>query len=192
MPFAEGLLRMVKKRNVLWVIKESFLSKLTKWGHFLLPTFKNHYSLRGNILSPLNPFPKGNMEPRSMKYPHVWESALLRNRWVYGLSTYKEQIGKYEVQLINNEADSGPLVPSRQDFRSIWLLSFISSFPLYPPFCSYSSLTWLLPIGSFFFILVFSLLYFFKLTSIYSSFSFVAIPFLSLFLCLFFVCFPGD
>lgn len=133
LPFVEGFLRMVKRRNVSWVIKEASLSNPTKWCQFCFQHFKIIVHWKETSFLPSIFSQRATWIPGSVKYPHVCQSGLLRNRWFQGLSIYKKQIGKYDIQLINSEADAGPLVLSRYAFISIWflLLSFKSSFPLY-------------------------------------------------------------
>lgn len=101
---------------------------------------------------------------------------------------YKEQRRKHDTQPLNSEAEAEPLssaemISDQSDFP---LLSFKS--PFLPLFLSRR----MLPIGSFFFLLVFSLPYFLKLTLVLSSFYFIAVSLFSLYLCLFFVCFLED
>ena len=94
LPFPEGTLRMVKREmyhdiffHLLlpfftlpfsvdeWTKHHDLLKTYSLQFHermvFLLSTLLNHCPFKRNIWSFLNPFPKGNMKPKLMKYPHV-------------------------------------------------------------------------------------------------------------------------
>lgn len=126
------------------------------------------------------PFPKGHVEPRSEVSPCVTVSFVERQVIPWSVHVTKGKDGKHDTQPVNSEAEAGPLslaemISDQPDFP---LLSFKS-------FCSYSPRTKTLPGGSLF-LLAFPLLYCLKLTLVHSSFYFVAVPLLPLYLCLFF------